>query len=150
MLFLYFGLCSNAFAQEFFFVGEGYSSEAKGTPAEIYHRAFSLGNWQGICAESKFPTKIRVLPNPVQLRVGDRLKLGERSALIVEATDSKGKFLGHVPIMVDIRNPSLSFQGRGDWDYLKAVRQGRAMLRIHTACGDEKRNVIAETMLVVH
>jgi hypothetical protein len=60
--------------------GEGYSSAAPGAPAGISFRAFTIYTGQDACAKSALPSKLKVLPNPITLRVGERIHRTNASA----------------------------------------------------------------------
>ncbi len=124
-----------AFAGAF---GEGYSSTVPGGSANINFRAFTIYTRQEACEKSPFPSELRVLPNPLILKIGDRVHRSnvsnESSELSVEAYGSSGEFLPAVPIIVstaDVQNVTAS---RSDWDYLEAVREGEGELVVSWAC----------------
>jgi hypothetical protein len=118
--------------------GEGFSSSLLGGPPAIRYRAFTIYTAQEACAESALPAEFRVRPNPLRMRLGDRVHRTnvERnpSELIIEAYGEDGEFLPAVPIIVstvDVQNVTVS---RSDWDYFEAVRDGEDELVIAWAC----------------
>lgn len=131
-------LCARPVNADSWHLGEGYSSQGQGLPAEIYYRQFTLSDWQDICAKAPFPTAIKMRPNPIRLRVGQKLRLGPHSDVSVEAVNGRGIFLKRVPISVEVDDPHGTVHSRDDWDYLKAIRKGRAKLTVHAYCGTEK------------
>lgn len=118
--------------------GEGYSSATPGGPAAIYFRAFTIHTEREACAKSANPVELRVYPNPLLLKIGDRIHRSNvdtrPSELVVEAYGENGEFLPALPIAVstmDLQNVTTS---RSDWDYLEAVREGEDELVVAWAC----------------
>ena len=118
--------------------GEGHSSPAPGAPSEISFRAFTIYTLQDACKESAAPAQLKVLPNPITLRVGERIhrtNVGEHwSEVIVEAYGASGRFLPAVPIIVSTLDPSGVIGDRSDRDYFEAIAEGEAELVVGWAC----------------
>jgi hypothetical protein len=118
--------------------GEGYSSPAPGAPAGISFRAFTIYTGQEACAKSAVPSELKVLPNPIMLKVGERIHRTNASArrreLIVEAYGANGQFLPTVPIIVSTLDPNGVIANRSDWDHFEAIAEGEAELVVDWAC----------------
>lgn len=118
--------------------GEGYSSAAPGGPAAIHFRAFTIYTGQEACAKSPKPAELRIVPNPLQLQVGDRIHRSNGDAhvseLVIEAYDEDGSFLPSVPIIVNRIDVQSALASRSDWDYLEAIRAGEDELVVYWAC----------------
>jgi hypothetical protein len=86
--------------------GEGYTSAEPGGPATIRFREFTIYTAQEACETSPLPTELRILPNPLRLKVADRIHRtnGDEHAseLVIEAYDKDGLFLPSVPIVVNL------------------------------------------------
>jgi hypothetical protein len=125
-----------AAASEIF--GEGYSSARPGGPAAIYFRAFTIYTAQEACAKSPVPAEFRILPDPLELNVGDRIHRTNghehASELVIEAYDQDGTFLPSIPIIVNLIDVQKVVASRSDWDYLEAIRAGEDELTVHWAC----------------
>lgn len=129
--------------------GEGYTSPSKGAPSEIYFRSFSLGNWKGICDKSFVPAEFRVEPTTLSLLVGGRLHRDGKTEIIIEAYHSAGVFVPHVPLIVTVLDAGDIIGTRSDWDYVEAIRVGKAELRIAWACGGRDEHVEVSVPVVV-
>lgn len=118
--------------------GEGYSSAVPGGPAAIHFRAFTIYTGQEACAKSPVPAELRIVPNPLQLNVGDRIHRSNGhehvSELVVEAYDRDGVFLPSVPIIVNLIDVQSVVASRSDWDYFEAIRAGEDELVVYWAC----------------
>lgn len=118
--------------------GEGYSSSVPGGPADLRYRAFTIYTAQDACARSPHPDRLQVRPEPLVLKVGDRLHRSNVehrvSELIIEAYGADGEFLSAVPIIVSTSDRQNVTMARSDWDYLEAVREGEDELVVAWAC----------------
>lgn len=134
--------------------GEGYSSSAPGTPASISYRIFTIYTRQEVCEESATPSELRILPNPILLKIGDRIHRSNTdsqvSELVVEAYGPSGEFIPAVPIIVstvDVQNVTST---RADLDYLEAVKPGEDDLEVSWACPEPTgRGVAAQVRIIV-
>ena len=119
---------------------EGYTSQTPGSPAEIYYRAFSIGNRAEICGASQTPGKF-VVRDPIRLRVGQSIQrigqvpTNEQDVVIVDAYDAGGQFIPHVPVYITVVDTSEILGVRTDGDYLEALTTGEAELEVTWACG---------------
>ena len=113
---------------------EGYSSAKPSVSARIFYRAFTIYTGQDACSDSPVPFEFRVRPNPITLKVGERIHRTERSELIVEAYDEAGLFLPAVPLVVTVIDSMTVVRSRSDWDYFEAIAEGEAELLIAWYC----------------
>jgi len=120
--------------------GEGFTSQTLGSLAEIYGRAFSLGNMAEICGASQTPSRF-VVRDPIPLRVGQSIqRIGQvpgnkQDVVIVDAYDARGQFIPHVPVIITVIDPSGIVSLIRDGDYLEALAIGEAELEVTWACG---------------
>ena len=118
--------------------GEGYSSTEPGGPSAIYFRAFTIYKGKEACEKSPLPVEFRIFPNPLRMKVGDRIHRSNvhdnPSELVIEAYDKDGVFLPAVPIVVDTIDAQHVTGSRSDWDYFEAIREGEAELVVGWAC----------------
>ena len=136
------------------FFGEGYSSMAPGGPSDISFRAFTIYTQQEACEKSAHPTELRIIPNPLILKIGDRIHRSNvnvhQSELVIEAYGKSGDFLPAVPIIVsmnDVQNVTVS---RSDWDYFEAIHAGQGELVAAWACDTrDGRQLEARVRLIV-
>ena len=133
--------------------GEGYSSSAPGAPSEIALRAFTIYTLQDACAKSAAPSELKVLPNPIELRVGGRIHRSnvdeQRSELIVEAYGADGGLLPRAPIIVSTLDAHGVTRSRSDWDYLVAVAEGEAELIVESPCQAPRGTRPVESVRIV-
>lgn len=120
---------------------EGYSSAEPGAPSEVYHRAFTIYSLKEACGESLRPGTFRISPDPIHMRVGDRVHhsspQGRPSDLVIEAFDAQGGFLPSLPIIVDVTGRDGVVASRSDWEYFEAARAGEDELRVTWACATQ-------------
>jgi hypothetical protein len=133
--------------------GQGYSSAQPGDPAAIYFRAFTIYAGQEACEQSPVPAEFRILPDPLQLKVGDRIHRTNfdehTSELVIEAYDKDGLFLPAVPIHVDLVDVQSVVESRSDWDYFEAVRAGEDELVVSWACAAPDGSPLEERVRIL-
>ena len=114
--------------------GEGFSSAVQGGPSDISLRAFTIYTLQEACEESAVPAELRIQPDPLALKVGDRIHRAnvdpDQSELIIEA----GEFLPAVPVVVSIIDLVGVTQSRSDWSYFEAIRVGEDVIVVAWPC----------------
>jgi hypothetical protein len=121
--------------------GEGFTSTAPGAPAEIYYRAFSLGNMPEICGSSGVPVKLVPRRDPIRLHIGDSIqRVGQvpgnkQTHVVVDAYDEHDHFLPHVPITVTVIDAQRITEVGTERDDLRAVSTGDANFEVTWACG---------------
>ena len=133
--------------------GEGYSSQEPGESASISYRAFTIYKLQEVCKGLAAPRELRVHPNPIVLKIGDRVHRSNAdikvSELAVEAYGPSGEFMPAVPILVstvDVQNVTST---RADWDYLEAVKLGEDDLEVSWACPRPRGQGIATRAKII-
>jgi len=118
--------------------GEGYSSVEPGGPSSISFRAFTIITGREACEKSPRPAELRIFPNPLRMRVGDRIHRSNvdehPSELVIEAYDDRGAFLPAVPIAVSTIDAQRVTGSRSDWDYFEALGEGEAELVVFWPC----------------
>jgi len=118
--------------------GEGYSSSEPGGPSAIFFRAFTLYTGQEVCDRSPLPAELKIFPNPLRMKVGDRIHRSNvdehPSELVIEAFDKDGAFLSGVPIIVNTVGVQNVIETRSDWDYFEAIQEGEDELVVSWAC----------------
>ncbi len=118
--------------------GEGYSSMVPGGPSDLRYRAFTIHTGREACDLSAAVSEFRVSPNPLLLKVGDRIHRtnvdSQISELVIEAYGASGEFLPAVPIVVSTIDSQRATEIRSDWDYFEAVREGEGDLVVKWAC----------------
>ena len=118
--------------------GEGYSSMVPGGPSDLRYRAFTIHTGRETCDLSAAVSEFRVSPNPLLLKVGDRIHRtnvdSHISELVIEAYGASGEFLPAVPIVVSTIDSQRVTETRSDWDYFEAVREGEDDLIVQWAC----------------
>ncbi|MEM6484532.1 MAG: hypothetical protein AAF662_06055 [Pseudomonadota bacterium] len=133
--------------------GEGYSSSLPGGPSAIYFRAFTIYTRQEACETSGIPAKLKILPNPIQLRIGDRIHRSNveqhPSEIVVEAYDEHDAFLPAVPITVSTIDTSNITTSRSDWNYFEATKEGKAEVSVSWACSTADGNALEARASVV-
>lgn len=98
---------------------------------------FSLGTIQEVCEGSPIPSEFRIRPNPIRLRVGDRIHRTAPGEIIVEAYDARGNFLPSIPVATGVLelNENQNVIGtRADWDYFEAMAEGEAEFGVNFRC----------------
>lgn len=109
-----------------------------GAPAEIQFRAFTIYTGAEECKKSRQPAELRVHPDLLRLKVGDRVHRTNvnrhKSELVIEAYSEDGEFLSAIPIFVSTIDNSNVTRSRSDWDYLEAIKAGEADLVVGWAC----------------
>lgn len=118
--------------------GEGYSSMISNGPADIRFRAFTIYTLQEACDSSPAVAELRIFPDPLILKIGDRIHRSnvnsQTSELIIEAYGNDGEFLPAVPVIVSTVDVQNITSTRSDWDYFEAVREGEDGLIVAWAC----------------
>ena len=118
--------------------GEGFSSKQPGAPSDIGARAFTIYTLQEACEESAIPAEIRVLPEPLVLKVGERLHRSNtspaQSELIIEAYGEDGEFLPAVPVIVSTLDMQNVTESKSNWNYLEATRTGEDSIVVAWPC----------------
>lgn len=117
---------------------EGYSSVAPDVPAELRFRAFTLDSMREACSSLATPSRLRIQPDPLLLKVGDRIHRSNASEsageLVIEAYGADGRFLPRVPVMVATAGETGVTDARSDWDYFEAMRAGEGELIVSSPC----------------
>jgi len=118
--------------------GEGFSSMVPGGQSDISFRAFTIYTLQEACEKSAVPAELRVLPNPLVLKVGDRIHRSNASPsqgeLIIEAYGEDGEFIPAVPVIVSTMDVQGVTAARSDWDYFEAIRTGEDDIVVAWPC----------------
>ena len=118
--------------------GEGFSSMVPGGHSDISFRAFTIYTLQEACEKSAVPAELRVLPNPLVLKVGDRIHRSNASPsqgeLIIEAYGEDGEFIPAVPVIVSTMDVQGVTAARSDWDYFEAIRTGEDDIVVAWPC----------------
>jgi hypothetical protein len=141
--------CSPARAEYYATIGEGFSSPTKGAPAHIAWRAFTINTWKAICDAAVFPAKLRLKPSPIRMLVGEKISLGQKSGIVVEATDRHGRFAANVPLIVLVNDPDRSLAIWGNEDGIRALHKGRATIRINSMCRNNDQFVSVSASIIV-
>lgn len=117
---------------------EGFSSKVAAGPSDIGLRAFTIFTLQEACERSAVPAELRILPNPLVLKIGDRIHRSNASAnqsgLIIEAYGHDGEFLPAVPVIVSTMDVQGITESRSDWNFLEAVRVGEDDIVVAWPC----------------
>jgi len=133
--------------------GEGFTSEAPGSPSDIRLRVFTIYTREESCERSPVVDHFKIIPSPLYLEIGDRIhrtNVNEWSSeIVVEAYDENDRFLPSVPIFVSLIDEDGIATLRSDWDYFEATHEGEAILTITWACPNQDNEPIEANSPIV-